>query len=98
MMLKAEVLEWVNSLPAKAFVAVEEGGLALVAIMPDPGKTASQEPDPGAMLEIGGVPIEKYRCETCDKLWYFQETRAGQHGDDKCPACGGAVHEDFEDL
>ena len=50
MMQKETIIEWLESLPEKADVAIDEGGLRL--------KLVEVEGDEPAYLEVGGEPIE----------------------------------------
>lgn len=52
MIEKIELEEWLRTLYSTDLVAVDEGGLTLVAI-------GSDEKETGAYLEIGGVPEEE---------------------------------------
>ena len=52
MMSKAEVLEWVQSLPTDAEIGISDGGLALEVMV----RAGSETSTTGAWLEIGGMP------------------------------------------
>jgi len=47
MMGKEQIIDWLNTLPEEACVGVDDGGLCLRV-----------DCDPGAYLEIGGMPEE----------------------------------------
>ena len=56
-----EVRKWMKHLKDDDFIAVEDGGLAIVVLSSATSKNACEVQDFGVFCEIGGVPPEEGR-------------------------------------
>ena len=54
MVTRNELIRWLKTFPATEHFAVDEGGLAIVAVSTREGRCLPNEP--GAYIEIGGMP------------------------------------------
>lgn len=84
-----ELIEWLQTLPADADVAVDEGGLTLVHViegLPPDYEAGDLEPRNVSYFEVGGIPLdEEETCSECGEP--CSEVIGCPDGAELCQSC-----------